>query len=176
MNKDILSDNISLETIESHINEDISFFELTHSDVISKEFILRYKNKPWDFNYYKFLKTLTMKDFLEVQDKIEDFETLSRNPHITLEYILENEDKNWCWYTLSKRKEFTNEIAEKFFYTHLNFYLLLIGDNHIEDTSEFFKLYKDRIKVDFEYYIDRLTIYEKVQEQSSYIKFLEEQI
>jgi hypothetical protein len=169
-NEDISNKDISLDFIESHINENWNFFTLTHNEAITKEFILKHKDKPWDFNYYKFLKTLTMTELLEVQHKIEDFETLSRNHNITLEYIFENEDKKWCWFEISKRPDISQDFVNET--KPLNFYLLFINNNKIDYKADFLVEYRNRIIVDFENYSDQLSVYEKVKEQSNFIKIL----
>ncbi len=162
--------NLTLKFVETYINENWDFFELTHNDVITKEFIIKHKNKDWNFNYYILLKSLTMKEFEELQDKIEDFETLSRNHNITLEYIFDNDDKSWCWFEISKRSDISHDFIDE--NKSLNFYLLYKTDNRIYYKADFFVEYKNRILIDFEDYIEHLSIYEKIKEQQTFINIL----
>lgn len=163
--------NLTLDFIESHINENWNFFDLTQYSIITKDFILKYKSKPWNFNHYKFLKSLTMEEFLEIEDKIEDFETLSRNYNISLEYILDNSDKSWCWFEISKRPDISHNSHHES--KPLNYYLLYKSNNKIYYKADFLASYKQKIIEDFEDYVSQLRcIYEKNREQGEFIKLL----
>ena len=162
--------NLTLNFIESHIHEDWDFETLTHHEIITNDFILNHKSKSWNFNYYRFLKTLTLKQLNEVQDKIEDYETLSRNHNIVLEYIFDHSEKNWCWFEISKRPDISQDFVCET--KPLNFYLLYKIDNKIYHKADFLAEHKNRIMIDFEDYIEHLSVYEKIKEQQYFIESL----
>jgi hypothetical protein len=157
---------LSLEYIESHIDEDWDFDMLSHEKVMTPEFIIKYKDKDWDFNQYKLLKHISMNQFLEIQDKIEDYETLSRNHNISLEYIFEHDHKSWCWIEISKRKDLTGQFIDAS--KPLNFYLIFKNDKSVE----FLRAHKQRIVKDLQDYIEHLCVYEKSREQKTFIDMI----
>ena len=160
--------NLTLEFIESHIDENWDFEMLSHEDIMTPEFIISHKDKPWNFNYYKFLKNLTMNQFLEVQDKIEDYETLSRNHNISLEYIFENDNKLWCWFEISKRKDINGKFID--ISKPLNFYVIYKNQDHY--SVDFLVEHKQRIMFDFEDYVEHLCAYERLKEHKIFIELL----
>ncbi len=159
--------NLTLEFIQSHINENWDFEMLTHDDIITPEFIISHKDKSWNFNYYKFLKNLTMDQFLEIHDKIEDYETLSRNHNISLEYIFEHDTKPWCWFEISKRADVTGDFINTS--KPLNFYVIYKNQYH---SADFICAHKERIMFDFEDYVENLCSYEKIKEHKVFMKLL----
>jgi len=158
--------NLTLEFIQSHINENWDFEMLSHEDIMTPDFIISHKDKPWNFNYYKFLKNLAMEQFLEVQDEIEDYETLSRNHNISLEYIFEHDHKPWCWIEISKRKDLTGQFID--ISKPLNFYLIFKNNENVE----FLRVHKQRISEDFQNYIEHICVYEKSREQKMFIDMI----
>lgn len=162
--------NLTLDFIETHIDEDWDFESLTHNEIISNEFIINHKSKSWDFNYYIFLRTLNLEQLKTIEDKIDDYETLSRNHTIPLDYIFENEDKSWCWIEISKRVDISQDFVNES--KSLNFYLLYKIDNKIYYKADFLAEFRTRIMIDFEDYIDHLSIYEKFNEQQDFINRL----
>ena len=159
--------NLTLEFIQSHIYEDWDFETLTYNNIITPEFIIKNKDRPWNFNYYSFLKNLTMTQFLQIEDKIEDYETLSRNHNISLEYIFEHSDNPWCWLEISKRDDINDEFYDE--HKPLNFYLIYKKSFF---SADFISTYKERIIIDFEDYIENLSVYEKIEEQKKFIDLL----
>jgi hypothetical protein len=159
--------SLTLEFLEAHINENWDFEMLTLDSIITPEFMIKYKHKPWNFNYYKFLMNISMNQYLEVEDKINDYETLSRNHNIILEYIFSHSDKPWCWNEISKRRD----VYTKHYDTSkpLNFYLIYQQAYY---SGDFMCQYKDRIIIDFENYIENMNTYDKIKEQKIFIDLL----
>ena len=107
--------NLTLKTIEEHINDPWYWNTISQNPNVTFEFIEKYIDKNWDW------------------------ECLSRHPNITLEFVEKYIDKKWNWYTLSQNPNITIEMIIKHNHLPWKIYGGILNKNFNQE-KEFFEL------------------------------------
>ena len=130
--------NLTLKTIEQHINQPWNWTTVSKNHCVTPEFIEKYIDKNWNWWTISLNPNITLEFIEKYIDKNWNWNLLTIHPNITLEFIEKYIDKDWSWKKLSENPKITLEFIEK--YNNLPWDIGAIFTRNFNKEKDFFQL------------------------------------